>query len=317
MSERKPRRNISEQIEDLKNKGVKFNIINEKSAMDFLTKNSYLFKVKAYRKNYEKDSDGRYINLEFAYLVDLSTIDMHIRRFALRLTLDIEHALKTKLLADFNQCSNDGYDIVENFLQDEKGAEAKKHIKNKVEEAKNGENYSPILPILRNYKQLPIWVFMEVVQFGHLINFCKYFYSQRGYADTLFDNIKSYLFSAKCLRNACAHNNCILLFDNKTCKGQMSTYHFLFNNKINIEYNIQGELRNRTINDFVTSLILFDKVCLSMNLKHHYYKELKELFEGRLLKHKEYYADNKLLADTYHFVFNVVCFFQRKNSIAI
>lgn len=117
----KPKLSIKNQIEKLKQKGVKFEIFNEDKATKFLQNNSYLFKVKAYCNTYkQKDKDGKtlpYQNLDFAYLVDLSTIDMHLRRFIIRLTLDMEHILKTKLMRDFNNSASDGYDIVAEFLK--------------------------------------------------------------------------------------------------------------------------------------------------------------------------------------------------------
>lgn len=45
---------ISEQITDMKNKGVTFNYTNEENAIHFLKYNNYYFKLKSYGKNYSK-----------------------------------------------------------------------------------------------------------------------------------------------------------------------------------------------------------------------------------------------------------------------
>lgn len=93
---RKRKLSIDEQIDYMKNKsGIRFNIINEKEAKEFLTNNNYYFKIKSYAKNYEKyqegENAGKYINLEFAYLKELSTLDMYFRRIIMKITLDTEH----------------------------------------------------------------------------------------------------------------------------------------------------------------------------------------------------------------------------------
>jgi hypothetical protein len=73
---RKRKLTIDEQIDYMKNKsGIKFNIVSEEEAKNFLTKNTYYFKIKAYAKNYEKyqegENAGKYINLEFAYFCNM------------------------------------------------------------------------------------------------------------------------------------------------------------------------------------------------------------------------------------------------------
>ena len=72
---------IDEQVEDLKEKGVTFNIINEEEAKKFLRYNNYYFKLKSYAGNYTMNpKNDKYVNLDFAYLVELSKIDMYLRK---------------------------------------------------------------------------------------------------------------------------------------------------------------------------------------------------------------------------------------------
>lgn len=52
---RKRKLSIDEQIDYMKNKsGIKFNIVSEQEAKEFLKNNNYYFKIKSYAKNYEK-----------------------------------------------------------------------------------------------------------------------------------------------------------------------------------------------------------------------------------------------------------------------
>lgn len=53
----------------MKLKGITFDIVKEEDAKAFLQNNNYYMKLASYRANYEKrKSDGKYINLDFAYL---------------------------------------------------------------------------------------------------------------------------------------------------------------------------------------------------------------------------------------------------------
>ena len=65
---------VDDLINHMKNKGIKFNIISEDEAKEFLNNNNYYFKLEAYRslnpKIYYTKSKKiwKYQNLEFEYL---------------------------------------------------------------------------------------------------------------------------------------------------------------------------------------------------------------------------------------------------------
>ena len=73
---------VSQQIINLKSKNIKFNIINEQSAIQYLTHHTYYFKLKSFAKSFEyNEVKNVYINLDFAYLVELSKLDMYLREY--------------------------------------------------------------------------------------------------------------------------------------------------------------------------------------------------------------------------------------------
>lgn len=54
---------------------------SEEDAKKFLQYNNYYFKLKSYARNYNMNSQTKkYFNLDFAYLVELSKLDMYIRK---------------------------------------------------------------------------------------------------------------------------------------------------------------------------------------------------------------------------------------------
>lgn len=170
---KKPKLTIEEQIEDMKSKNITFQYVSEKEAADFLRHNNYYFKLKSYGKNYEKyripAKAGQYVNLDFSYLQELSTLDMHLRKLILSMALDIEHALKTKILFDLsNNADEDGYSIVQKYLDTD--YTRRKDLYDKI-------GNSAASDLIRKRKE---------------------------------EDDSSFLWSVKFLRNAAAHNNCLL-----------------------------------------------------------------------------------------------------------
>ena len=65
------------------------------------------------QKNYPiNPKNGKYVNLRFAYLVELSKLDMYHSKNNLGMCLDVEHILKTRMLYDVSRNEKeDGYNI--------------------------------------------------------------------------------------------------------------------------------------------------------------------------------------------------------------
>ena len=93
-----------EQIEHSISKGITFNNITETESEQYLVENNNYFKLRAFRKNFLKSTkSGKYVNLDFSYLIDLACIDNRLRRIMLEMAIGIEHFSKVHLLSVLQQ----------------------------------------------------------------------------------------------------------------------------------------------------------------------------------------------------------------------
>lgn len=120
---RREKLTVDQQVEHLRGSGVRFELCSEGEARAFLSERNFFFKVKAYDNNFDKYTDeghpdlGKYVDLDFAYLVELSRLDRALRSCAMADALDIEHYLKVRLNAAVSGDGDaDGYDVVEGYL---------------------------------------------------------------------------------------------------------------------------------------------------------------------------------------------------------
>lgn len=103
-------------------KNVSFRLMSEEDATAFLEERSFFFKLKAFAKGFEKyackpGEKGRYVNLDFGHLVELSKLDKALRSLVLDLALDIEHYLKVRINAAAMHAGADPFEAVGTFLE--------------------------------------------------------------------------------------------------------------------------------------------------------------------------------------------------------
>lgn len=287
---------IKELIVHMENKGIQFNIIDKSSAEIFLRENNYYKKLSSYRKNYDKNENGKYINLEFAYLKELSTIDMYLRYIILDMCLDIEHSIKTKMLYDIEQNKKeDGYNIVDLFLQ------SNERCLESILRHKSNDYCREL--IMKYSPNFPIWVFFELISFGDLVKFLEFY--NKTYPKRIKD--VELLYNVRNLRNASAHSNCLI---NKLHKGNAKAstkvINFVIKKSNAGRAARQSKLSNKTINDFLTLIYVYDKFVMSENLRKRRFGEIKMLFDNRMVRHKDYFVSNNCIIDAYNFVKKIV-----------
>ena len=313
---------VEEQIQDMIDKNIQFELCSVEDAKKFLKYNNYYFKLKSYARNYNINvQTKKYYNLDFAYLVELSKLDMYIRKIILELCLDVEHYLRVRLMNDLsNNSEEDGYNIVKIFLEFHPNAEA--DIQSKA------DKYSFCSDLaekhLNEYKEpteLALWNIVELLSFGNFMELYELYY--QTYPSF---NYSDYLKSIKFIRNAAAHNNCIL----STLRKPHSVKKFSKTKKLaNIlgkipEFkeldNRDGMMKNPVIHDFVTLLFVYNdvmKVSATKNIRNKKMEEICHQFcseDGRIRKNKSYFEKNPYIKDVYLFICSIIKYINKNNK---
>ena len=128
--------------------------------------------------------------------------------------IDIEHYLKIRILNTIEEISEeDGYKIVNLYLEkDFNDTEHPKRVHESIRKKVTNEYYQKIFSkydIDKDTKieNIPIWEFLEIITFGELINFFDFFTKYYNLEDNKYIFI---LREINKLRNAVAHNSCVL-----------------------------------------------------------------------------------------------------------
>lgn len=303
----KPKLSLDGQIERLKEKGILFNIMDESLAKAYLEQNNNYFKLTAYRKNYDKhpagENKGKYINLEFAYLVDIAVIDMQLRYRIVHMALDIEHHTKLHLLRKIDEYDEDGYEVVQDYIAslDEK--------QRKIFDSEINRNKDNIYcgDIVDKYNgEFPIWAFVEIVPFGRVVSF--YGFCSDRFSDELMKDNFYRLLTCKEIRNASAHSNCIL--NNLKAKTSVHrtnasvTSGLMEIKGMNTNFR-KNRMSNARIQQIITLLYTHKFLVESDGIKTFEREELQKIMK-RIDKHYDYYEKNPMIKGTFDFLKLVV-----------
>ncbi len=253
-------------------KNVSFRLMSEEDAAAFLEERSFFFKLKAFAKDFEKyackpGEKGRYVNLDFGHLVELSKLDKALRSLVLDLALDIEHYLKVRINAAAMHAGADPFEVVGTFLESSAASVVSEQTKaldrgvgagairlaastlggcnlegrpaivsaaneatatlsevtkgrdpRHVEHAIAGMAGSPYSgALVRKYADgpIPLWTLLELVSFGPLTRLYRHCFGKAGAIDDpeereMFSAYRGLLKCTQQLRNAAAHNDCLL-----------------------------------------------------------------------------------------------------------
>ena len=130
---------------------------------------------------------------------------MKLRYRIVHMALDIEHHTKLQLLRMMDKFNEDGYQIVQDYL------DSLSEVQRKICDSEINRNKGNIYcgDIVDKYDgAYPIWAFIEIIPFGRLVAF--YGFCADRFADKEMKNNFYRLLTCKEIRNASAHSNCIL-----------------------------------------------------------------------------------------------------------
>lgn len=294
---RKPMLSVDQLISHMQSKNITFAVMDVDDVKAYLGKNNNYFKLSSYRKNYSKytsgERAGQYENLDFAYLIELARIDVQLRKVILGMCLDIEHFLKVGLIKGIEDDTNqDGYTIVEDFLKSSDG----QNIVRSMEQKKNNPYCGDL--ISAHQSEMPVWAFVEIISFGTLLRFADFVTKSTSWSLPV-DYIA--LDIVRQLRNAAAHNNCIINdLNTKTTSRTHPKYITTFVSRCGVSKHVRTKkMSNPRFAQIIYMLYVYDSVVQSDNSRKQSLAMIKELVNVRMKEHKDYFNDNPIIISTY------------------
>ena len=316
----------SELVNKMKDEeGITFKYVKEEDAETYLEGVNNYFRTACYRKNFNKYSSGskkgKYINLDFLHLQELSVLDMHFRHLVYKMCLDIEHALKVYIVSCFDRLNIDEYEYVDNFLSNEKYTYIKQNIRRLRSSSYCGKLVKKYFTFGQsdnsvNCQDCPVWVLVEILTFGNLISF--YFFCQKKLRSEFGDenlqisesdllNQDNVINLIRSLRNGCAHNNC--LFENLKDDASVIPPRIL-KERVELISSIsksarQKRLRVRVILEFTALLLMYNDI-VSTKVKYHRFIEMNDYFSNRMMEKGALLKTNATIQSDYKFIKTLV-----------
>uniref|UniRef100_UPI00263169E7 Abi family protein n=1 Tax=uncultured Anaerovibrio sp. TaxID=361586 RepID=UPI00263169E7 len=280
--------NLQGQIQQMKSQNIGFNIVKEPEALEYLAKHTYYFRLKHYAENYEKIKKSgvgtRYIDLEFAYLKELSLIDLYYRRVMFNLVQDVEHYAKIQLLnALAKNKKENGYSIVTEYME--------KHKYLDRELSRHQSKYAKGL-IEKYNGNFAVWNIIEVQTFSQFIDLYDLYFEkyQQKHVETKYLNV------VKALRNSIAHNNCLMfsLRPSAACSDTEDAVRIAMG--LGLEEGDSRAMNHVTfIKELNITLYVYWHIVSSTEEKHFQLELLNDLVNKRFNRHMHFFDNNKVV----------------------
>lgn len=269
-------KNLDEQIEILKTKGLTIDDVDE--TREILLKENYFF-INGYRHVFMKSPQDRtfVVGSNFKELYALFSFDRYFRNIVFKYLLIIENNLKS--IFSYQLSKKYGYKEKEylnpkNFTNDPLKS---RRVRDLIEKMKrqirvNGSQHNATMHYLTNYGYIPFWVLVKVLSFGVISDLYIILKPEDklGIANIYnveVENLENFLPILANYRNLCAHED--ILYDHRTDRTINNN---IYHSKLNIP-KADGEYLYGK-ND-IFSVILIMKFLLSDKQFRYLMKEIE------------------------------------------
>lgn len=239
-------KNLDEQIEILKNKGLM--IDDEMAAKDILLRENYFF-VSGYRHFFMNPSKPKNFipGTTFSELYGVFSFDRHMRNIMFKNILIIENNIKSIISYQLSKkygFNDKDYLVPSNFTSDPLKTRQVNDVLSKMKRQIriNGKKHSATLHYISNYGYIPMWILVKVLSFGIISELYVILKNEdkkaiANFYDLDTETLEIYLSLLANFRNLCAHED--ILYDHRTNRAiPDSSYHYKLGiEKIEDEYH--------------------------------------------------------------------------------
>ncbi len=161
-------RNLDEQIDILKNRGLVF--FDEDKAKQILLRENYFF-ISGYRHFFETSYDKFIKGTTFEELYGMFLFDRHLRNIFFKNLLVVENNIKSIISYELSQSygvNDKEYLQVKNYTNDSMQIRQVRDVLNKVSRQIriNGTKHTATYHYITNYGYVPMWILVKVLSFG-------------------------------------------------------------------------------------------------------------------------------------------------------
>ena len=162
--------------------------------------------------------------------------------------------------------------------------------------------------MIKYFDNLAVWNIVEVLSFGDFLILYELYYRKYPSSDSLL----GFLWSVRFLRNAAAHNNCLLntlrnpyarITPNRAITGVISK------NPLISPMERTNRMSNPVIGDFVITLYVFKECVMSESIITKTIAELNQYLNVRAVRNAHYFDKNESIKSSYKFIKKNVDFF--------